>query len=200
MRFTHSASALAVLLLLSTCSVLHAQQGEQTKEKLPVKEMVKIISEQPLLAKKSFYYDPGFQAVGGFAIHNHFGKRVCLGYLVSDGQKLAYRYIRAYPGLGSSNDAFQTELKNVSKVEYKFYRASKGFMDAFPERLSVEFFFEPRVKGLVADWSKEDMKFDIWDVSFGYTLMESLKSLGIQMKEKDASKDKDDSDEKEEKD
>lgn len=194
MRFTHTL-ALAMLLSLSSRSALPAQKANQTREKLPVKEMVKAISEQPLLAKQSFYYDPGFQAVGGFSIHNHLGKRVCLGYLVSDGTKLAYRFIRAYPGLGSSNDAFQTELKNVSRVEYKFYKASKGFMDAFPERLSVEFFFEPRIKGLVSDWSKEDMKFDIWDVHFGYTLMESLKSLGIQMKEKDA-KDKDEDEEK----
>jgi hypothetical protein len=113
---------------------------------------------------------------------------------VSDGVKLSYRFIRAWPGLGSSNDAFQTELKNVARVEYKFYKASKGFMDAFPERLSVEFFFEPRIKGLVSDWSKEDMKFDIWDVHFGYTLIESLKSLGIQMKEK-GGKEKDDEEE-----
>ena len=158
MWFTQNTLAIALLLLTFACSASLAQQTKQAPEKLEVKEMVKAISEQPLLAKKSFYYDPGFQAVGGFAIHNHLAKRVCLGYLVSDGVKLAYRYIRAWPGLGSSNDAFQTELKNIAKVEYKFYKASKGLMDIFPERLSVEFYFEPRIKGLVADWSKEDMK------------------------------------------
>ncbi|MGH9427203.1 MAG: hypothetical protein ACRD2L_12975 [Terriglobia bacterium] len=185
MRLRFSISALSAFLL-AIGSALAGAQDKPAETALPVQEMVKAISENPALAGKSFYYDPGFKAVGGFAIHNHLGKRVCLGYLVSDGATLSYRFIRAWPGLGSSNDAFQIELKKVSKVEYKFYRASKGMLDYFPERLSVKFYFEPPVKGLVAGWSKEDMKFDIWDVTFGYTLMESLKEFGIKMLEKDA--------------
>ena len=162
-----------------------AQESEETRKKLPIKEMVAALTSQPVLADKSFYYDPGFKSVGSFAVHDHFAKRMCLGYVLSDGTTLSYRYIRAMPGLGSSNDAFQTPLSNVARVEYKFYKASKGLMDAYPERLSVQFFFEQPIKGLIADWTKKDIKFDIWDVSMGYTLMEFLKETGVSMKEKD---------------
>ena len=162
----------------------NGQEPEKKKE-LPVREMAKEIANNPLLGDKSFYYDPGFKAVGSFSVHDHFAKRMCLGYLLSDGESLSYRYIRAMPGLGSSNDAFQTSLSNIVKVEYKFYKASKGLMDQYPERLSTEFFFESPIKGLVADWTKKDIKFDIWDVSFGYTLMGYLKERNIPMVEKD---------------
>jgi hypothetical protein len=182
MLFRKPPSVLVIPALL--CATLGAQEPE-TKTSLPVKEMVKAITGQGALADKSFYYDPGFKSVGSFAIHNHFAQRVCLGYLVSDGVTLSYRYIRAWPGLGSSNDAFQTPLSNIAKVEYKYYKASKGLMDAYPERLSATFYFETPIKGLVADWSKKDVKFDIWDVSFGYTLMGYLKELKISMQEKD---------------
>jgi hypothetical protein len=176
---------LSVLVVAGVfCGILYAQEPE-TKTSLPIKEMVKAITGQGALADKSFYYDPGFKSVGSFAIHNHFAQRVCLGYLVTDGVTLSYRYIRAWPGLGSSNDAFQTPLSNVAKVEFKYYKASKGVMDAYPERLSTTFYFETPIKGLVADWSKKDIKFDVWDVSFGYTLMGYLKELKIPMKEKD---------------
>jgi len=167
------------------CLGLQAQSEPETKTVLPLREMVAAIGTQKSIAERSFYYDPGFKAVGSFAIHNHFAQRVCLGYLVSDGETLSYRYIRAWPGLGSSNDAFQVPLSNIARVKYKYYKASRGLMDAYPERLSVEFFFEQEIKGLVADWKKKDIKFDIWDVAFGYTLMEALKGRNIQMTEKD---------------
>jgi len=154
------------------------------KSSLPLEQMVKTITEQPLLANQSFYYDNGFKAIGSYSIHDHFAKRMCMGYLVSDGQKLAYRYIRALPGLGSSNDAFETEIKNIERVEYKFYAASTGMMDFYPERLSVKFFFKTPVIGLLAKWEKKDMKFDIWDVNFGKKMMEFIKSADIPAVEK----------------
>ncbi len=160
------------------------QDEEQALRSLPLSQMVAAIRGDEALAERSFYYDPGFQAVGSFAVHNHFAKRVCMGYLVSDGESLAYRFIRSFPGMGSDNDAFQTELSNVSRVEYKFYRASKGFLDAFPERLSVKIWFDEPISGLVAGWKKDDIKFDVWDVQFGYTLVESLKELGVPVQEK----------------
>lgn len=163
---------------------LSAQQEPEGK-KLPLVEMVEALKGNPVLKDQSFIYDPGFQAIGSFAIHNHFAKRVCLGYLVTDGKTMSYRFIRAWPGLGSDNDAFQTQLENVVKIEYKYYKASKGFMDYFPERLSVKFFFEAPITGIMADWKKEDMEFDIWDVNFGYTLMDLFKALNVQMKEQD---------------
>ncbi len=177
-------------LLIAICASLllasvAAAQGTEERKKLPVKDMVAAVTKQSVLADKSFYYDPGFKAVGSFAVHDHFAKRMCLGYVLSDGASLSYRYIRAMPGLGSSNDAFQTPLSNVTNVEYKYYKASSGMMDAYPERLSVKFLFETPIKGLVANWTKKDIKFDIWDVSMGYTLMEFLKELGIKMVEKD---------------
>ena len=170
------------LLVLS--GSLPAQEPEG-KTSLPIKDMVQAVTGQAVLGDKSFYYDPGFKAVGSFAIHNHFAQRVCLGYLVTDGTALSFRYIRAWPGLGSSNDAFQTPLTNIAKVDYKYYKASKGLMDAYPERLSTTFYFETPIKGLVADWNKKDIKFDVWDVSFGYTLMNFLKVLKIPMTEKE---------------
>ena len=157
---------------------------EPEGKKLPLREMVEALKSQPVLKDQSFIYDPGFQAVGSFAIHNHFAKRICLGYLVTDGENMSYRFIRAWPGLGTDNDTFQTRLENVVKVEYKYYKASKGFMDLFPERLSVKFFFEMPITGLMADWKKKTIKFDIWDVNFGYTLMDFLKQLDVQMIEK----------------
>lgn len=182
-----SADSQRVLAFVSAClltGVLAAQEPEN-KTSLPINEMLKDIGGSTVLPDKSFYYDPGFKAVGSFAIHNHFAQRVCLGYLVTDGKTLSFRYIRAWPGLGSSNDAFQTPLSNIARVDYKYYKASKGLMDAYPERLSVEFFFESPIKGFLADWSKKDVKFDIWDVSFGYTLMGYLKELKVRMTEKE---------------
>lgn len=155
------------------------------KSSLPLEQMVKTISEQPVLSNQSFYYDNGFKAIGSYSIHDHFAKRMCMGYLVSDGQKLAYRYIRAMPGLGSSNDAFETEIKNIERVEYKFYAASTGMMDYYPERLSVKFYFKTPIIGLLAKWEKKDMKFDIWDVNFGKKMMEFIKSADIPAIEKD---------------
>jgi hypothetical protein len=152
---------------------------------MPLEQMVKAITDQPLLVNQSFYYDDGFKAVGSYSIHDHFGKRMCMGYLVSDGQKLAYRYIRAMPGLGSSNDAFETEFQNLERVEYKFYAASTGMMDYYPERLSVKFFFKAPVTGLLAKWEKKDMKFDIWDVRFGKKMMEFIKAAGVSAVEKE---------------
>jgi hypothetical protein len=108
-----------------------------------------------------------------------------MGYLVSDGQKLAYRYIRAMPGLGSSNDAFETEIKNLERVEFKFYDASTGMMDYYPERLSVKFYFKTPITGLLAKWEKKDMKFDIWDVRFAKKMMEFIKTAGVPAVEKD---------------
>ena len=174
-------TATAVCLLLPPG--LFAQEEPEGK-KLPLVEMVEALKANPLLKDQSFIYDPGFQAIGSFSIHNHFAKRVCLGYLVTDGKTMSYRFIRAWPGLGSDNDAFQTPLENVVRVEYKYYKASKGFMDYFPERLSVKFFFEAPITGIMADWKKDEIEFDIWDVNFGYTLMDLFKALNVQMKEK----------------
>ena len=163
----------------------HAQvSGPSAASSLPLEEMVKSIRSQPNLANQSFYYDDGFQAIGSFAVHDHFAKRMCLGYLVSDGKKVAYRYIRAMPGLGSSNDAFETEFANIARVEFKFYEASKGLLDYYPERLSVKFYFKSPITGLLAKWEKKDIKFDIWDVRFGKKLMEFVKQAGIPSTEK----------------
>jgi hypothetical protein len=161
---------------------LAQEEGAAPEEKkaMPVEEMVKIIESQPALANNSFYYDNGFKAVGSFAVHDHFAKRICMGYIVSDGKRLAYRYIRAMPGLGSSNDAFETELSNVARAEYKFYAASRGFMDSYPERLSVKFIFKQPITGLMAKWTKKDFKVDIWDVQFGNKLMSFLKEAGVE--------------------
>jgi hypothetical protein len=163
------------------------KNSETTKDKvgLPLEQMVKTIADQPLLANQSFYYDDGFKAIGSYSIHDHFAKRMCMGYLVSDGQKLAYRYIRAMPGLGSSNDAFETEIKNLERVEFKFYDASTGMMDYYPERLSVKFYFKTPIIGLLAKWEKKDMKFDIWDVRFARKMMEFIKAAGVPAVEKD---------------
>jgi hypothetical protein len=84
------------------------------------------------------------------------------------------------PGLGSSNDTFETDLSNVARAEYKFYAASKGFMDAYPERLSVKFIFKKPITALVAKWEKKDFKLDIWDVQFGNRLMAYLKDAGVE--------------------
>ena len=174
-------SLLLMALGLSTPGLL-AQEGEKA---MPVEEMVKIILERPELANNSFYYDDGFKAVGAFAVHDHFAKRTCLGYMVSDGKRLAYRYIRAMPGLGSSNDAFETEISNISRVEYKFYKASIGMMDYYPERLSVKFVFRQPITGLLATWEKKDFKVDIWDVQFGKKLMGFFKEAGVEAMERE---------------
>jgi hypothetical protein len=118
--------------------------------------------------------------VGSFAVHNHFAKRTCVGYIVSDGKRLAYRFIRSLPGLGSSNDAFETEIANIARVEYKFYAASRGVMDYYPERLSVKFVFKQPITALVAKWKKRDFKVDIWDVQFGNKLMDFMKQEGVE--------------------
>jgi hypothetical protein len=161
---------------------LAQEEGAAPEEKkaMPVEEMVKIIESQPALAGNSFYYDNGFKAVGSFAVHDHFAKRICMGYIVSDGKRLAYRYIRAMPGLGSSNDAFETDLSNVARAEYKFYSASRGMMDYYPERLSVKFIFKQPITALIAKWTKKDFKVDIWDVQFGNKLMSFLKQAGVE--------------------
>jgi hypothetical protein len=161
---------------------LPQEEGATPEEKksMPVEDMVKIILSQPALADNSFYYDNGFKAVGSFSVHDHFAKRICMGYLVSDGKRLAYRYIRAMPGLGSSNDAFETDLSNVARAEYKFYAASRGMMDYYPERLSVKFIFKQPITALLAKWEKKDFKVDIWDVSFGNKLMSFLKQAGVE--------------------
>ena len=157
-----------------------AEAGEPPSDPImDVEKMVKIILEEPFLAEQSFYYDAGFKAVGSFVIHDHRFKRTCIGYLVSDGKRLAYRFIRSLPGLGSSNDAFDIELTNIARAEYKFYKASKGFVDFYPERLSVEFFFEPKITALAADWEKSEMKFDIWNVRFARRLMGYLEHVGV---------------------
>ncbi len=170
------------LALALALPALAQEEGAAPEEKkaMPVEEMVKIIESQPALANNSFYYDNGFKAVGSFAVHDHFAKRICMGYIVSDGKRLAYRYIRAMPGLGSSNDAFETELSNVARVEYKFYSASRGFMDYYPERLSVKFIFKQPITALIAKWTKKDFKVDIWDVQFGNKLMSFLKEAGVE--------------------
>jgi len=168
-----------VILVTSLAALVGTGWAQEEKAAMPVEQMVKAIAAQPDLASTSFYYDDGFKAVGSYAIHDHFAKRMCMGYLVTDGKKLAYRYIRAMPGLGSSNDAFETELSNVATAEYKFYAASKGMMDYYPERLSVKFTFKKPITGLVANWKKPDMKFDIWDVRFANKLMSFLKEAGV---------------------
>jgi hypothetical protein len=105
--------------------------------------------------------------------------------LVSDGKRLAYRYIRAMPGLGSSNDAFETEIANLARVEYKFYAASRGMLDYYPERLSVKFIFKKPITGLLAKWEKQDFKADIWDVQFANRLMGFIKEAGVETVERD---------------
>ncbi len=185
-------AASLLLLVWATAGLTQdANKGDKSPEavkdkgSMPLEQMVKAITEQPALVNQSFYYDDGFKAVGSYSIHDHFGKRMCMGYLVSDGQKLAYRYIRAMPGLGSSNDAFETEIKNLERVEYKFYDASTGMMDYYPERLSVKFYFKTPITGLLAKWEKKDMKFDIWDVRFAKKTMEFIKAAGVPAVEKD---------------
>jgi len=183
----------ALILFVLTTSGLTQNTGKddknpeapREKSSLPLEQMVKAIAEQPLLSNQSFYYDNGFKAIGSYSIHDHFAKRMCMGYLVSDGRKLAYRYIRAMPGLGSSNDAFETEIKNLERVEYKFYAASTGVMDSYPERLSVKFYFKAPIIGLLAKWEKKDMKFDIWDANFGKKMMEFIKAADIPAVEKE---------------
>ena len=177
-------AALVCILLLGSEIAGNQRATSNSEQPLPVATMVERILADDVLPDWSFYFDPEFRAVGSFSIHDHFGKRVCLGYLVSDGRKLSYRFIRSWPGLGSSNDAFQTELTNIRKVEYRFYRASEGFFDEYPERLSVKFFFDKPITGLISDWKKKDIKFDIWDVRFGYSLMASLDQFGVEMIEK----------------
>lgn len=162
-----------------------AQQQPEEKKSMPVEKMVTAILADPNLAGNSFYYDNGFKAVGSFAVHDHFGKRVCMGYIVSDGKRLAYRYIRAMPGLGSSNDAFETDLSNLARVEYKFYSASRGLMDFYPERLSAKFIFKKPITGLLASWEKKDFKVDIWDVQFGNRLMDFVKTAGVETEVRD---------------
>lgn len=156
-----------------------SQEVQEEKKAMPIEEMVQTILEQPVLAENSFYYDNGFRAVGSFAVHNHFAKRTCVGYIVSDGKRLAYRFIRSLPGLGSSNDAFETEIANIARVEYKFYAASRGFLDYYPERLSVKFIFKQPITALIAKWEKRNFKVDIWDVQFGNKLMEFLKEADV---------------------
>jgi hypothetical protein len=175
---------LTTVFLALTITVL-PQGGTPERASMPLEEMTKTILEKPVLAENSFYYDNGFKALGSFAVHDHFAKRICMGYLVSDGKKLAYRYIRAMPGLGSSNDAFETEVSNLARVEYKFYEASKGLMDYYPERLSVKLFFKTPIIGLLAKWEKKDIKFDIWDVNFAKKLMEFIRKAGVEAVEKD---------------
>ena len=111
---------------------------------MDVRAIVDTIKNAPVLVNETFYYDAGFAAVGSFAWHNHFAKRSCIGYLVSDGERLAYRFIRSLPGLGSDNDAFEVDLSNIKKVEYRFYEASAGILDQFPERLSLSSSLNPR--------------------------------------------------------
>lgn len=89
-----------------------AQQQAEEKKSMPVEKMVTAILADPNLAGNSFYYDNGFKAVGSFAVHDHFGKRICMGYLVSDGKRLAYRYIRAMPAW----DRAMMPLKPISPI------------------------------------------------------------------------------------
>jgi hypothetical protein len=70
-------SCAAVFALLS----VSAQERTEEKKVMPVEKMVQSILETPVLADNSFYYDNGFRAVGSFSVHDHFAKRVCLGYL-----------------------------------------------------------------------------------------------------------------------
>jgi hypothetical protein len=137
-------------LLIALTALALPTLAQEEKKVMPVEEMVQAILEQPILAENSFYYDNGFRAVGSFAVHNHFAKRTCVGYIVSDGERLAYRFIRSLPGLGSSNDAFETEIANIARVEYKFYAASRGVMDYYPERLSVKFVFKQPITALTS--------------------------------------------------
>lgn len=167
-------------LLIALTALALPTLAQEEKKVMPVEEMVQAILEQPILAENSFYYDNGFRAVGSFAVHNHFAKRTCVGYIVSDGERLAYRFIRSLPGLGSSNDAFETEIANIARVEYKFYAASRGVMDYYPERLSVKFVFKQPITALVAKWEKRDFKVDIWDVQFGHKLMDFMKEEGVE--------------------
>jgi hypothetical protein len=51
-------------------------QEEPEGKKLPLLEMVEALKTNPVLKGQSFDYDPGFQAIGSFSIHNHFAKRV----------------------------------------------------------------------------------------------------------------------------
>ena len=177
----HYSVTLAMLSSILAFSLsTFAQEKAEGKKSMPVEQMVTAILADPNLAGNSFYYDNGFKAVGSFAVHDHFGKRVCMRYIVSDGKRLAYRYIRAMPGLGSSNDAFDTDLSNLARVEYKFYTASRGLMDFYPERLSVKFIFKKPITGLLANWEKKDFKVDIWDVQFGNRLMEFVKAAGVE--------------------
>jgi hypothetical protein len=179
--FARVRCAFPMAVLFGALAVL-AQEGKEPEEKkaMPVDRMVKVILDQPVLAENSFYYDNGFKALGSFSVHDHFAKRMCMGYVVTDGKRLAYRYIRAMPGLGSSNDAFDTDISNVARAEYKFYAASSGMMDYYPERLSVKFIFKQPIKGIIANWTKKDFKVDIWDVQFGNKLMSYLKASGVE--------------------
>jgi hypothetical protein len=181
-RSLRSLFTFVFFVLALALPALPQEEGAAPEEKkaMPVEDMVKIILSQPALADNSFYYDNGFKAVGSFSVHDHFAKRICMGYLVSDGKRLAYRYIRAMPGLGSSNDAFETDLSNVARAEYKFYSASRGMMDYYPERLSVKFIFKQPITALLAKWEKKDFKVDIWDVQFGNKLMSFLKQAGVE--------------------
>ncbi len=54
-----------------------------------------------------------------------------------------------------------------------------GIMDYYPERLSVKFKFKNKITGLLANWEKEEIKFDIWDVKFGKKLMEYINAAGV---------------------
>ena len=105
--FSQRKSYFGIALLLPILAVLVLSQSSPKNDakgqpSMPLEQMVKAITEQPLLVNHSFYYDDGFKAIGSYSIHDHAGKRMCMGYLVSDGGRLAYRYIRAMPGLGSS--------------------------------------------------------------------------------------------------
>ncbi|MBI4471317.1 MAG: hypothetical protein HY646_01535 [Acidobacteria bacterium] len=168
-------------VVLGTAVAGYAQNrgAGSTSDALPIEDMVRAVLDAPSLVNQSFYYDDGFKALGSFSIHDHFAKRMCLGYLVTDGKRLAYRYIRAMPGLGSSNDAFETEFANLSKVEFKFYEASHGLLDYYPERLSVKFYFKTPITGLLAKWEKKDIKFDVWDVRFARRLMDFIRTAGV---------------------
>lgn len=165
------------ILLISPFS--GAQQPPDNKKTMPVEKMISAILADPDLAGSNFFYDKDFKALGSFAVHDHIAKRICMGYLVSDGKRLAYRYVTAFPLVGSSDDTFETDLSNMARVEYKSYTASKGVMDFYPERLSVKFFFKTPIVGSKAKWEKKDFKVDIWDVSFGNRLMEFVKAAGV---------------------
>ncbi len=179
-RAVPSAMLALVALLLLAWAFPHSPPAYSTEpDTMDVERIVSYILDDPEVSAQSFYYDAGFKAIGSFAVHDHFAKRSCIGYLVTDGEHLAYRFIRSLPGLGSSNDAFETELGKVARVEYKFYRASKGVLDFYPERLSVKFIFEPPIVGLASNWRKDSMKFDIWNVQFARRLMGFLEQAGV---------------------